>query len=179
MRGRIQSLQYDLEGKPVLTLCLEYVDRAEIEKLMQVEIDAEVKKYSPKKSDQARKYFWKLCDMIASVLRADRHSIYLQLLRDYGVEEAFEVSKESEYLLSDEYRDFEIDYDYEVLYYLEDGTKQIGQIIGGRGYKGLSKYTQAEISRLIDGTVYEAKELDIETLPPEELERMVSYWKSK
>jgi hypothetical protein len=32
------------------------------------------------------------------------------------------------------------------------------------------------MSRLIDGTVFEAKELGIETLTPNELERMKNEW---
>ena len=33
-----------------------------------------------------------------------------------------------------------------------------------------------EMSHLIDGTVSEAKELDIETLPPDELRSMEDLW---
>ena len=39
--------------------------------------------------------------------------------------------------------------------------------------KGSSEYNTAEMSRLIDGIVSECKELGIETLPPEELKRMM------
>ena len=42
--------------------------------------------------------------------------------------------------------------------------------------RGSHTYDTAEMSRLIDGTVGEAKELGIETLPPDELERMKSAW---
>lgn len=39
------------------------------------------------------------------------------------------------------------------------------------------KYDSIEMARLIDGAVSEAKDLDIETLTPNELERMKSAWK--
>lgn len=42
--------------------------------------------------------------------------------------------------------------------------------------KGSSKYDTKEMARLIDGTVEDAKELGIETLPPEDLERMKAAW---
>lgn len=42
--------------------------------------------------------------------------------------------------------------------------------------RGSHTYDTAEMSRLIDGTVTECKELRIETLPPEELMRMVQSW---
>ena len=43
-------------------------------------------------------------------------------------------------------------------------------------YFGSSTYNTKEMSVLIDGIVYEAKELGIETLPPDELERMKVEW---
>jgi hypothetical protein len=33
------------------------------------------------------------------------------------------------------------------------------------------------MARLIDGTIYEAKELNIETMPPAELAQLKSSWK--
>ena len=42
--------------------------------------------------------------------------------------------------------------------------------------RGSHTYDTKEMSRLIDGTVQEAKEHGIETLPPDELERMMSTW---
>ena len=43
--------------------------------------------------------------------------------------------------------------------------------------RGSHTYNTAEMSRLIDGTVSEAKALGIETLSPDELERMKQAWK--
>jgi hypothetical protein len=42
--------------------------------------------------------------------------------------------------------------------------------------KGSHTYDTKQMSVLIDGTVGEAKDLGIETLPPHELERMKSQW---
>lgn len=43
-------------------------------------------------------------------------------------------------------------------------------------YRGSHTYNTAEMSLLIDGTVADAKELEIETLTPVELERMKALW---
>jgi hypothetical protein len=43
--------------------------------------------------------------------------------------------------------------------------------------RGSHTYDTKEMARLIDGTVSEAKELGIETMPPDELKRMVELWK--
>ena len=42
--------------------------------------------------------------------------------------------------------------------------------------KGSSEYDTREMAHLIDGTVEDAKELDIETLPPDEIEKMKAAW---
>jgi hypothetical protein len=43
-------------------------------------------------------------------------------------------------------------------------------------YRGSHTYDTKEMSLLIDGTVADAKELGIETLPPDELDRMKRMW---
>jgi hypothetical protein len=43
--------------------------------------------------------------------------------------------------------------------------------------RGSHTYDTKEMARLIDGVVYEAKSIGIETLSPDELERMKSLWK--
>lgn len=43
-------------------------------------------------------------------------------------------------------------------------------------YYGSSSYDTFEMSRLIDEIVAEAKDLGIETMPPEELERLIQSW---
>ena len=42
--------------------------------------------------------------------------------------------------------------------------------------RGSSDYDTREMSELIDGTVSEAKQMGIETLPPHEIERMKKEW---
>ena len=42
--------------------------------------------------------------------------------------------------------------------------------------RGSSTYNTEEMSKLIDGLVSECKEQGIETLPPEELERMMQAY---
>lgn len=71
---------------------------------------------------------------------------------------------------------------------LEDGTVHCypcgrrmehgAEVIFYRVMRGSSSYDTREMSILIDGVVEECKELQIETLPPDELERMLSKWKA-
>ena len=43
-------------------------------------------------------------------------------------------------------------------------------------YKGSSEYDTREMSILIDGIVQEAKDLGVETLPPNEIEKLKTSW---
>jgi hypothetical protein len=43
-------------------------------------------------------------------------------------------------------------------------------------YKGSSEYNSREMAILIDGIISEAKEMDIETLPPDEIKRIKEMW---
>ncbi len=47
-----------------------------------------------------------------------------------------------------------------------------------RVFKGSSEYDTREMSILIDGIVYEAKNLGIETMTPDELTRIKEMWKT-
>ena len=44
-------------------------------------------------------------------------------------------------------------------------------------YKGSSEYDTKEMSTLIEGIVYEAKQLDIETLEEYRLDKLIEEWK--
>ena len=45
--------------------------------------------------------------------------------------------------------------------------------------RGSHTYNSKEMNYLIEGTIADAKELGIETMPPQELERMLSLWKPR
>ena len=51
-----------------------------------------------------------------------------------------------------------------------------GEMVKMAVMRGSHTYDTAEMSRLIDATVEEAKELKIETMTPDQLERMKAAW---
>ena len=48
-----------------------------------------------------------------------------------------------------------------------------------RLYRGSHTYNTAEMAQLIEGTVYECKQVGIETATPQELARMAALWEKK
>lgn len=131
------------------------------------EMDVEVKKHRNKRSLSANSYFWTLLQKLAVALHTSKDELYLIMLERYGVFTHIIVKKEAVDRVKEEWRT----------------VRELGEtLIGGqRGvqlqvYYGSSTYSTAEMAALIDGVVSECKEVGIETLPPQELERMKSEW---
>lgn len=129
--------------------------------------------YREKRSLDANAYAWALISKIATVVKSDKDAIYELMLQKYGhpyFDENGVSAKIS--VLSN------ID-----LSKLRIHTKFIGNgCVGGKEFahymliKGSSEYDTKEMSDFIDGIVSDAKELEIETLPPDELNRMKEQW---
>lgn len=127
---------------------------------------AELKLYREKRSLNANAYAWCLIGKIADAVRLDKEAVYKDMLKHYGQGET--VSVRADINVSGLFR-----------YYDVLGESELkGQMYRHyRVYKGSSEYDTREMSVLIDGIVHEAKQLDIETLTPVELERMKLEWK--
>ena len=125
----------------------------------------EVKEYKEKRSLNANAYAWKLITEIANVMRLDKEEVYLEMLKHYGQSELVSVLSK-------------IDVAGYFKYYEEAGTSTLNgkEFTHYKVYKGSSEYDTKEMSILIDGIVSEAKELDIETLTPSEIDRLKSLW---
>lgn len=129
--------------------------------------DAELKQHREKRSLNANAYFWALVGKISDILRADKDEVYLEMLKRYGQSDL--VSVVADVPAADYFRYFE-----------EAGQSALnGKLFKHyRVYKGSSEFDTREMSILIDGVVQEAKDLGIETLTTEELERMKLEWRA-
>ena len=124
--------------------------------------DVEIKQHREKRSLNANNYCWKLCTEIASALNTDKDSVYLTMLKRYGVSDKIVVRS---------YVDIT---GYDIKYYEKDdstGTWDYYKI-----YKGSSKYDTKEMSILLNGIVSECKEMGIPTKEDLEIERMIKEW---
>lgn len=126
----------------------------------------EIKEHKQKRSLTANAYAWSLIGKIADALRTSKDETYLTMLKRYGQSEMVSV-------VSD------IDVKGYFKYYepIAETTLQGKEFTHYKIYKGSSEYDTREMAVLIDGIVSEAKELDIETLPPDEVERLKEMWK--
>ena len=131
--------------------------------LVKAKVNFSFKKYRQKRSLDANAYFWLLCGKIADVLREDKEAVYVNMLKHYGQSVIVTVANEVDVKSYFKY--------YEPLFVGEKYTEYLVM-------KGSSEYDSREMSILIDGTVQEARDLNIETESPENLERMKSLWQS-
>ena len=126
--------------------------------------DVEIKIHREKRSLNANSYCWKLCTEIASVINSDKDSVYLLMLKRYGISDLVPISNQ-------------VPIDDYIKYY--DVESKTDKYTWYKIYKGSSKYDTKEMSVLLNGIVSECKEMGIPTKEDLEIERMVKEWKSE
>lgn len=135
-------------------------------------LDITIKKHRNRRSLDANAYLWVLLQKLADVLstpghRMDKWDVYLVELAKYGVFTHVVVKPEAVERVKAEWR----------------AVKELGEVTVGhmtgiqlQCYFGSSTYNTKEMSRLLDGVVTDCRELGIETLPPDEIERIEQEW---
>ena len=145
-----------------------------VETLREGPLAVSVTKWRERRTLTANAYYWVLVSKIADIAGLPTQKVHNMLLRRYGVPETMDGDLMTVFIPDGE--------DEEVLmkelYHLKSTsltkTGKDGKVF--RAYillKGSSSMDSKEFSTLVDGTVTEAKDLGIETLPSEELERMM------
>jgi hypothetical protein len=134
------------------------------------ELTAEVKQYRQKRSLDANSYCWVLITKIAEALKTSKEAVYIEMLKRYGQREPKLLS-----VVEDA-----VDMIYRAT---NNHCYEVGESeLKGKAFKhlailiGSSQYDSKQMSILIDGIVSDCKELDIETMTPEELTALKQSW---
>lgn len=161
VNGRLKDVQLTMNNKLVVSFEIDDKEKAlkELDAIRNINLVIDASKEDKKKSSAANRYFWELATQIATVLLTDKESVYLSLLSDYG--KSIVNTTEPENIE-------ELKKDYRLIDVLEVGT-----VAHVRCFKGLSKYTQSEISYLIQNTELEAEALGIVTKTKQEVEAII------
>lgn len=141
---------------------------ASIDKIRDKLLNLTAKIHREKRSLDANAYAWVLMQKIAESIHTDKWSVYLMMLERYSpVFTHIIVRPEAVERVKGEWRT----------------VKVLGpiQVNGSTGiqlqcYFGSSTFDSKEMASFIDGIVSECKEMGIETLPPDEIERMRREW---
>lgn len=135
-----------------------------------------ISEYKERRSLDANAYFHVLVGEIAKITRQSADEVKRRLVFDYGTpreEDGEPVIIAMSQAVKEPTKHFEY-------------PKWLGNFTTSKGkafaqyliYKRTSELDTAEMSRLIDGAVTEAKELGIDTRTPEEIELMKQRWAS-
>lgn len=141
------------------------------DKYLDKPLEVKIEPVRHKRSLDANGYLWVLCDKIAKEIGTTKVEVYKSHIRDVGrFDDVCVVEKAAKHFVEK---------------WNEKGDGWLAEIqpvcqINGcekvRCYYGSSVYDTREMSILINNIIYEAKELDIETLTPNELEELKQKW---
>lgn len=181
--GKINGIGRTLNGILTVTIESRQMDPAAAMKLSQVDrLDVEIEKHREKRSLDANNYYWLLCSKLAEASNVSKPYAHNFLLRRYGQIEM--IGGQAVYIVIPDTDEAKREVDEAQLYHLRP-TSQVKEGKDGGMYrtymmlKGSSAYDTREMSVLIDGLVSECRDAGIETLPPEELERMMAAYGKK
>lgn len=138
--------------------------------------DVEIKKHQNKRSQNANKYMWILCQKIADKLTEEqgvthtKEDIYRSSIRDIGVYRDAEFDEKTARTFRTAWERLGTGWITENVDFISDGGITV------RFYYGSSTYNTKQMSKLINNLVEECKTLEIETVSPEELKSMIENW---
>lgn len=176
--GRCTGLTKDFgTGKYNITLEINEPDKVteEYDRIKGISVlDIEIKKHRKKRSLDANAYSWVLLTKIADVIHSSKEEVYESKLIDYG-QPLLDKNGPVTVSLPEDVNPaiLGLHLKYEGTKYDLNTSTAVYKV-----YRGQSDYNTQEMSIFIDGLVQDAKELGIETLTPDGLERMKAAWKA-
>ena len=154
-----------LKNKPTLKQLEDLKNHVDNGKLL----DVAIKKYRKKRSLDANAYMWIILQKISEKVNSSKEEIYREIIKRVGRFEITPIKNEAVDRWIKDWNDKGIAWHSEPLRSKLDGyTTTIN-------YYGTSTYNTKEMSIVINEVVFEAKELGIETMAPQELELLLNY----
>lgn len=137
----------------------------------------DLSEHKDRRSLDSNSYFHVLCDKLRQALGISMSRCKNHLIADYG---------QIEYI-DDEPVIYKTNAPEEIMLELEKVHTKCIKVTEEKGrkvyfyrvYRGSHTYNSSEMARLIDGTIQECRQQDIETATPEQLAQMAALWKQK
>lgn len=157
--------------KPKISLLLDTNEISVVEELKnENKLNVELKKYRKKRSLDCNAYMWVLVSKIQEKLNIPKEEIYKDAIRNIGVYEVIPVKDEAVERFIEAWK-------HNGLGWVCEKTKsKLEGFTNIIAYYGSSTYTTTEMSRLVDLIVQECKQLNIETMTPEQLSVLKEEW---
>lgn len=131
-----------------------------------LELEITVKKKSKKRSTKANAYMWTLLQKIAVVLESTKEEIYLEYLRNYGEFTPVRIEKRLYPNLLMQWREVEV-------------IEEYGDYLECLCYFGSSTFNSSQMNRVLNAITDDCHSLGIDTISPEELERILKQYEKE
>lgn len=173
MRGRLRDLTFGPKGEQHITVTVQTDFRDDFDKLKDKDIRVEIKVWREPRSKDANAYFHVLVNKIAEAQGLGDDEVKRSLVVEYG---ALARDEDGQLIGAMLPAGTDIDqfYPYTRMYKTME--------LEGREYECYLFYKRThtldtkEMARLIDGTIYVARELGIDTDTPEQIARYKEGW---
>ena len=179
-KGTLKDIARNWEtGKFLLTFEMDQDITGQLEGIRGKLLDIVAKQYRKKRSLDANAYYWKLLTKLAEASGISKNRAHNLMLRRYGQLE--EIDGHLIYVVVPDDDEGENKALEAETYHIKP-TGEVKVASDGTPFRtyimlrGSSTYDTDEMSYLIDGLVSECQEMGIETLPPQELERMMDIY---
>lgn len=177
-KGRLHSISRGFENNKLLvTFELDFLSPEGVSEITGKDLRIKIKKWVKRRSLNANRYFHVLNDEIAAAIGSSRFYTKNWLIAKYGerliiddVPQTITTKAPPEYMLEQEMLHTSL---------FNTSEKNGATWYSYRLYMGSHLYDSAQMSKLIDGAVYEAKQVGVETMSPEEIERLKKEWQSQ
>ena len=130
----------------------------------------EVKEHKFKRSLNANAYCWVLMNKIADAIKSTKEEVYREYIKNKGIFRLITMNKDATNTFIKVWQEKGLGWICDISESKYEGMVDVV------AYYGTSSYNTKQMANFIDYVVDEAKNLGIETLPPDEIERLKSLW---
>lgn len=173
MLGHLKDLTLNRDGTQNITVTVRGDFRPAFDGLAGAPVDIDIKRHKERRSLSANAYFHVLVNRIAEKLHATDDEVKTRLVIDYGVIARDADGQAVGFMLP---ASVDVDRIYKYVRLFDERVENGKLFRCYLVYKPTHEMDTAEMCRLIDGAVSEAKELGIETATPAELARLREEW---
>ena len=137
------------------------------------ELDVNIKQHRKRRSLDANSYCWILSDKIAKVIGNTKEFVYQEAIKAVGEFEIVPIKDEAVERWQKNWESKGLGWQSESL-----GDSKIKGYTNTINYFGSSTYNTKEFSKLLEEIIYQAKELGIETITPDEQAQLIVVYES-
>ena len=149
-------------GKPIEII--QYLYNQDKEKVF------EIKEHKVKRSLNANAYCWVLMNKIADAIKSTKEEVYREYIKNKGIFRLITMNKDATNTFIKVWQEKGLGWICDISESKYEGMVDVV------AYYGTSSYNTKQMANFIDYVVDEAKNLGIETLPPDEIERLKNLW---